>query len=421
MVKPAVRRGWRDARTLQFGVDPARAVLMEHVDRTTERLLGLLDGTRSVERVREEAGLLGLDPQRADRLLDLLAEHGVLDDTESLRDLVRGPGAPPAAALDRLRPDLASLSVVHPAPGAAGAVMAARRAAVVQVRGAGRVGAAVAALLSAAGVGTVEPVDEGRSDPWDVSPCGIAAEDVGRQRTLAARGAVRRAAPDPRAAVRARRARQAEQAGRTEQAGREGWAERAGRAGDAPGHGRPCAAGGARSSSASPALVVFAPRDGLAAWAPDPAAAAGLVESGVPHLYAGVVEGLGLVGPLVVPGGSACAGCLELRAFEEDPARPRLLAQLRSGRSSGVPACDTALATTVAGLTALHALAFLDGGVPVSVGARTRLSLAGLDTAVQRVEPHPRCPCSRARGPEGGRADRTTPTSQGRPERGAHV
>jgi hypothetical protein len=41
------------------------------------------------------------------------------------------------------------------------------------------------------------------------------------------------------------------------------------------------------------------------------------------------VEGTGVVGPLVLPGGTACAGCLELGRADRDPGRPRLLAQWR--------------------------------------------------------------------------------------------
>ncbi|MZE53714.1 ThiF family adenylyltransferase, partial [Streptomyces sp. SID5770] len=69
----------------------------------------------------------------------------------------------------------------------AAGVLAARRALRVQVRGAGRVGATVAALLAAAGVGRVEVLDSGRVEPWETAPGGLPPEAVGERRATAAR------------------------------------------------------------------------------------------------------------------------------------------------------------------------------------------------------------------------------------------
>lgn len=418
MVKPALRRSWRDRTTVQFGIGPDRAVVLEGVDRHTERLLGLLDGTRGTDRLRAEAAGLGVSTERVDGVLGLLREGGVLDDARAATALHRLPHP----AWERLRPDAASLSVVHPAPGAAAARLSARRDRGVQVRGAGRVGASVAAVLASAGVGRVEVVDSGPVEPWDVSPCGIRASDIGRRRGAAARAAVRAAAP-------------------------------------------------AAPTGAGVDLVVFAPRNGLDAHAPDPEAGAPLVRAGVPHLYAGVLEDRGFVGPMFLPAhegsgggtgqpvggraegsraeghgggraeahergpaegpgtgrkdgseepgkgrterpvggradgsgsgracGGACAGCLALHRAEADPAWPRMLAQLRSGRPGPLPACDTALATTVAGLTAVHALMLLDGGTPASVGGRVEVSLSDTSFALRPVPRHPGCDCAAAPG-----------------------
>ncbi|MDF3289507.1 ThiF family adenylyltransferase [Streptomyces silvisoli] len=382
MLKPALRRGWRDPQTLQFGIDPAHAVALGPLDDPAARFLGLLDGTRGPGLLRQEAAALGLAPDRAERLLGTLAEGGVLDDADSagrLGAVMRHQGG----ALERLRPDLASLSVVHPEPGAAAARLAARRAARVKVCGAGRVGASVAAVLSAAGVGRVDVADGGEVEPWDAAPCGIPAAAVGERREAAARGAVRRASPDPRPAARP--------------AGPE----------------------------AALALAVVAPREGLAAYAPDPRDAEPLLAAGIPHLYAGVVEGMGVVGPLVLPGRSACAGCLERAGAEADPAWPRVLAQLRSGRLPGVQPCDVALATLVAGLAAAHALALVDGRLPPSVGGRAEFSLSGLGMRIVDVTPHPGCGCgavdaSAARDNERVTTPRRSRATRGY-ERGAHV
>ncbi len=99
------------------------------------------------------------------------------------------------AAFEQLRPDLASLSVRHPEPAGALGRMAARRAVRARVKGAGRVGAAIAALLSASGVGRVEVVDGGMVEPWDVLPGGLPAERIGERRGAAAQRLVHAVLP----------------------------------------------------------------------------------------------------------------------------------------------------------------------------------------------------------------------------------
>ncbi|AZM50958.1 hypothetical protein DMB38_24485 [Streptomyces sp. WAC 06738] len=411
MIKPALRRSWRGRHTMQMGVTRAHAVSIHPVDSATGLFLRRLDGTRGLDALRREAHRFGLSPRSVDTLVARLTRAGLIDDgppppndtgtprddhpasTGRPRHIHRSPDAGPPAAHAapavvlprdrppssgspasasragrvpppgarrrggvipaRLRADQASLSVVHPEPGAAEARLGARRGLRVVVRGAGRVGASVAALLSAAGVGGVEVVDGGCVEPWDVAPGGVGAGDVGRRRGDAALGAVRRAGPWPAARG-----------------------------------GRP---GGAVS------LVVLAPRDGLAAYAPDPEVARRYREAGIPYVYAGVLEGTGVVGPLVLPGGSACAGCLAAARTEAEPEWPRMLAQWRTGGDrEGVAACDVALATMVAGLTAAHALTFLDGRLPVCTGARLEFALPGLAWELTKLDPHPRCGCGAA-------------------------
>ncbi|KIF01073.1 thiamine biosynthesis protein ThiF, partial [Streptomyces sp. RSD-27] len=75
-------------------------------------------------------------------------------------------------ALERLGPDLGSLSLVHPEPGGDRRGVAARRAIRVRVRGSGRVGALIAAVLAGAGGGRVEGLDGGRVEAADVAPGG---------------------------------------------------------------------------------------------------------------------------------------------------------------------------------------------------------------------------------------------------------
>lgn len=362
MVKPALRRGWRDLNTVQFGMTPTHAMTLGPMDTATGSFLDLLNGTRGLPLLCDEGRRMDLPDGHVDQLVERLTHAGLLDDAKG--------GGPAAGALrekkdvlDRLRPDLASLSLVTGEPGEAIDRLAARRTLRVQVRGAGRVGAALAALLSGAGIGDVDVRDRGCVEPWDVAPGGLPAEAIGERRDEAARRAVRRAAPDrpPR---------------RTPQA-----------SADEPDPGF--------------SLVIIAPRDDVAVYAPDPAAADPLITSGTPHLYAGVVEGTGVVGPLVLPGETACAGCLHHARTDRDPAWPRLVAQWRSGKQPQVRPCDLTLATTVAGLAAAHALAFLDGRAPSSVGARWEVAVPGLHWHARPVWAHSACSCGAAEKAKG--------------------
>ncbi|MBG0852636.1 TOMM precursor leader peptide-binding protein [Streptomyces spinoverrucosus] len=357
MVKPALRRGWRDLNTVQFGMTPAHAMTLGPMDTATGSFLELLNGTRGLPLLRAEGRRMDLPDGHVDELIRRLARSGLLDDAKGwgpAADALRGK----QAVLDRLRPDLATLSLTTAEPGDAIRRLAARRSLRVQVRGAGRVGATVAALLSGAGIGEVDVRDGGRVEPWDVAPGGLPAESIGERRDEAARRVVRGAAPDrpPRRDHRTP----------TEPA--------------EPGF----------------SLVILAPRDDVAVHAPAPDTAEPLIASGTPHLYAGVVEGTGMVGPFVLPGETGCARCLHEGRTDRDPTWPRLVAQWRSGRQRHVRPCDVTLATTVAGLTAAHALAFLDGRRPTSVGARWEISVPALQWHARPVWAHPECPCGAA-------------------------
>lgn len=357
MVKPALRRGWRDLNTVQFGMTPAHSLTLGPVDTATGSFLDLLDGTRGLPLLRAEGSRMDLPDGHVDLLVERLARAGLLDDA-------RG-GGPEAAALrerkevlDRLRPDLAALSLLTSEPGDAIEHLTVRGRLRVQVRGAGRVGAVLAALLSGAGIGEVDVRDGGRVEPEDVAPGGLPAEAIGERRDESARRAVRRAAPGP--SPRRDPGSPAEA--------------------DTPGF----------------SLVVIAPRDDVSVHAPDPSAAEPLIASGTPHLYAGVVEGTGVVGPLVLPGETGCAGCLHQARTDRDPAWPRLVAQWHSGRRRAARACDLTLATTVAGLAAAHALTFLDGRTPSSAGARWEVSVPALQWHARPVWSHSECPCGAA-------------------------
>jgi hypothetical protein len=73
----------------------------------------------------------------------------------------------------------------------------------------------------------------------------------------------------------------------------------------------------------TPDLVVIASGRPL-----DSGLVAGLQQAGLPHLVVGVRDATAVVGPLVVPGRTACLHCTDLHRTDRDPAWPLLAAQL---------------------------------------------------------------------------------------------
>jgi len=324
VLSPATRRLWRDRTTLQLGRPSARAVVIENIDDRRRALLPLLDGTRTRDQVIAEAQRAGCAD--AEQILVLLEHAGLLVDAEDLvaRELTRGDR-------ERLGPDLATLTLLKGSR--AIPAMTARRSARVIVHGAGRVGGPLAALLSAAGVGTVDVVDRGTARPADLAVGGVRPEDLGRPRDEAVAAGLR-----------------------------------------------------TLSSVRRPALVVLTDES-----AGETAVA--LAADGMPHLVAAVDEQLGTVGPLVLPGRSACLHCLDLLRVDLDPGWPALAAQLDRRPRGGVP-CDGVLAAQVASQAALQVLAMLEGDLPATVGGTLELELPGWQWRRRSWPQHPGCPCA---------------------------
>ncbi|MBO0821784.1 MAG: hypothetical protein J2P26_13155, partial [Nocardiopsaceae bacterium] len=88
----------------------------------------------------------------------------------------------------------------------------------------------------------------------------------------------------------------------------------------------------------------------------DPEEVTALLRARVPHLAVWADEAIGVVGPLVVPGLTACLRCADLARAERDPAWPLILAQAEDRPR----ACDAVLAAGTAALAARQALTFLD-------------------------------------------------------------
>ncbi|MET7638352.1 ThiF family adenylyltransferase [Streptomyces sp. NPDC005438] len=372
MIKPQLRRAWRDHTTLQYGVTPAHARLLGPLDQRMTDFLRLLDGTRHRARLRLDAQPLGLTTREVDRWLDRLCHAGLVEDAHG-QHTARAEFGP------RLHPDLSALSLRHPTPGGAADTLRARAGALVVVRGAGRVGAQVAAALSSSGVGAVEVTDTGRVDPWDLAPAGLSPEQTGHQRAPAARRTVRRHRPDPGPGPDRDHARDRPDPARL-----------------VPGPRRSPRSRGRTERTAQ--LVVLAPREGLDAYSPCVPSARELLSTGVPHLYAGVLEGTGVVGPLVLPGRSPCGECLFRQRADSSPGWGPLVAQWRTPRRPprGAPACDTALAMVVAGFAASLALSLLDGEGTWGTGRQHRLDSPAPVPETETFDAHRECGCGAA-------------------------
>ena len=339
-LKPGLRRVWRDVSTLQLGVDPRHAVVIGGLDAGAARVIESLDGTRDLRGVALGAARVGVDGQRLDELLGLLARAGVLEDAAAAGRALAGL---PASERDRLAPDATAAALLPGRPRGRGLV--GRRRAVVQVTGAGRVGASVATLLAASGVGAVVVEDAGTTQLGDVAPAGLTPDDVGARRQEAVVRAARRIAPSVRSTL---------------------------------------------PSGRAPDLVVLSPAAGSDAGPADP-----LLRAGIPHLVARVRETTGVVGPLVLPGRSSCQRCHDLHRADRDPAWPRIAAQLAGSTRGPAPPCDTALATAVAAHAALQVLAYLDGD-PTPPTVDGTLEITQADGRVRRRSwgLHPACGCS---------------------------
>lgn len=321
---PSLTRVWRDGSTLQVGLTPETAMVFGGLSRADVAIVNAMDGQHTVGQLREVAVGFGATPEAADRLIETLTSAGAAIGNVSVH-----PSDQPHD------PDAATLALITETPDAPGVLMAARKSRRVDVFGAGRVGATVARLLDAAGVGDVRVNDHAPTRHHDLIPGGLQADDVGRPRGSAAQSRI-----------------------------------------------------DASRGVDSPSFVVVAPARGSGR-----ADAGHALRNGTPHLLTQVVESTGIVGPLVQPGRTPCVQCLDMHRSDRDSAWPLVLDQ-HERRPPAQPACDSALATAVAGLAAGQALAFLDGFDVATVGGTIEMTLP-LGLPRRRTwHMHPGCGCS---------------------------
>jgi bacteriocin biosynthesis cyclodehydratase domain-containing protein len=340
---------WRDRDTLQIGIDSRRAVALTGMAGVAW-VIGLLDGSRDRAQVIETAADHGIPAETTERVLALLATGGALDDfpAGTLRLL-----PPPLRA--RLAAELAAASLAHRDGDGGARTLARRLTAQVRIHGAGTVGTGIASLLTTSGIGWVA----------HAGPSGETAVP----RSTPPRPRPSRPATDRNESLEYRKT-QARTLRSPALAAGEGW----------PGKAAP--------STALPDLAILVGRHPMELRA-------GLMRDQVPHLAVAADEAIGVVGPLVIPGRTACLRCLDLTRAERDPAWPLILAQLE-GREADPRACDAPLGAAVAAQAAAQVLAFIDGAVAVDAVANGTLELVlpGWQWRRRTWPRHPGCSCS---------------------------
>lgn len=329
ILHPALTTTWRDDSTLQIGVTADSAVLLGGLGAVEKAVLKAMDNEHDLWALREVAIEYGGEKFTADRFVDTLVSYGAAIDA-----------AETSSVTPRLQPDLSSIGLQNPARDGGAAALHARGRRRVDVHGAGRIGASIARLLSAAGVGDVVVRDPAPARDEDVTPGGSGPKTVGRSRESAIEASVRSdtVAPPERLAD-------------------------------------------------SPDLTVLAhtTQNGRAE-------AAELVRHGTPHLLVQLIELTGIVGPLVIPGQSSCLRCHDLHRTDLDPHWPLTLDQI-TRRPPAHPACDTGLAATVAGITVVQALAHLDGFHAAAVDGTIEVTVPSGMPRRRSWEPHRACGC----------------------------
>lgn len=324
---------WRSPTSLQLGLDPQRAMVLDDLPDPLATLLRRMDGIRSTAELLAEAESAGSPPGEGRTMLTDLHRAGLVQDAAAADN---GPAGWHRTALAA---EVAGWSV-HTTR-AAREVLRRRRAAAVRVVGSGRVAVALASALAAAGVGRLAVEATGTVGAGDLGT-GYLPDDLGRPRTAAAADAVRRAAPDVQVDDR----HQAD-------------------------------------------LVVLTD-----VVVPDPAVVTELVATRVPHLLAYALEGKAAVGPLVWPGRSSCLHCAQLHRADVDLAWPKLAAQL-VGEIPAAGLAATLLAAALGTEQVLTALAGPGAGLPVPPTWGAALELDPVHGRL-RAHPrpaHPRCGC----------------------------
>ena len=127
----------------------------------------------------------------------------------------------------------------------------------------------------------------------------------------------------------------------------------------------------------------------------DPHMLRDLHSQGVAHLAVRVRDGVGLVGPLVIPGVTSCLGCADLHRRDRDAAWPAVAAQLRD--TVGVADRPTLLATAALALSQVNrvigAVRGSESEPPTSLNATLEFDVHTGSIVARQWPKHPLCSC----------------------------
>ncbi|WP_280235079.1 hypothetical protein [Nocardia cyriacigeorgica] len=127
---------------------------------------------------------------------------------------------------------------------------------------------------------------------------------------------------------------------------------------------------------------------------PDPRLIDQLLRERIPHLPVRLRDGLGVVGPMVLPGQTSCLRCADLLRADYDPDWPRLAAQLLGrvghGSRSGIDATAALALREVESIIACSVRR-----PPAVLDAQLELDLDSYRLGLRRWAPHARCVCRR--------------------------
>lgn len=264
IINPGLRLVWRDESTVQIGLGSGGTIVSGLDSADAAFIRALREGIRDVDLPRVAAAC-GVGARRRDEIVSTLG--GLLFADTAM--------APRGFSEEKLLPEKAELMGLYHE--SVDDLLSSRRKSSVHLIGLGRTGASIAHLLLNAGVGSIFLEDDSHVTAVDVGPAAYQVADIGLVRSVAARRNAGGFDAGERLHVVRSSARH----------------------------------------TASPEhvdLIIVVTHDAVAAQT-----SARFMHSDTPQLFVLTREQDATVGPLIIPGQTACAECVEHHRSETEP------------------------------------------------------------------------------------------------------